>query len=281
MSRSISSPSIRAAGIQASYVPKRAANHGLYVPREEVQRESLKPGQKALFERQLYSEEARGLAKTHLSVHRPEDTQYNTELGQTTKPTDYVSPGQKSFKPTRIIGENTEAVYRGSAHWRSEAHAMLNEDAISGSVYTRQYGPSYQASNPTCCLTSPLDPTTNHEGYGEYGSKPRDRMNVESDQLPLHRVGTFKGTVKGTSHVPGYGGFFPINTVNPLVRKIEQGTETRPIKKDLLTENHIMAIPRYAGYKPLDVKNEPSSVGITKLTENGQNYIKHGLATFA
>lgn len=278
LGRSASSSSIRAAGLQATHIPRKAANHGTYVGMSEAARPALKPGQTHLSERQLYSSEAGTLHSTYLQGHRPMGSQY-VQMGQHIAAQNYAEAAAKSQRPPRTSEETLG--HRSTSHWRSEYRTNMHEDSIAGAVQHRQFGPPYQAANPAICLSAPFAATTNQEGFGHYGSKVTDRMSHEDSRMPVLRADTHKGTVKGTSHIPGYSGFLASNTVNPLVAKVEQGGLTRCLDKHLMTDNFNSRLVGYGGYKPTNAKNDKGGVQVSGLTSHGATFKAPDLRAFA
>jgi len=278
LGRSASSSSIKAAGLQATHIPRRAANHGTYVSMADAARPALKPGQTHLSERQLYSSEAGAPQSTYLQAHRPTGSQY-AHMGQHVAAQKYSESAAKSQRPVR----NTEDApgHRSCSHWRSEYQTNMHEDSIAGAVQHRQFGPPYQSANPATCLSATFPATTNQEGFGHYGSDPTHRMNHEDSRLPVLRADTHKGTTKGTNHIAGYSGFLPSNTVNPLVARVEQGGQTRSIEKHLMTENYNSRLVGYGGYKPTTAKNDKGGVKVGGLTSNGATFKAPNLRAFA
>jgi len=279
LGRSASSSSIRAAGVQATHIPRRAANHGLYVGFEESARPALKPGQTHLSDRQLYSSEAVALPSTYLQGHMPNGSQY-VRMGQHVAAQNYAESAAKTQRPPRTKDDG--GGHRSASHWRSEYQTNMHEDSIAGAVQHRQFGPSYQAANPAVCLSAPFAATTNQEGFGHYGSNPTHRMSHEDSRMPVLRADTHKGTVKGTNHIPGYSGFLASNTVNPLVARVEQGGLTRCTEKHLMTDNFNSRLVGYGGYKPTNARNDKGGVQVKPgLTSHGATFSAPDLRAFA
>jgi len=243
---------------------------------QEVVPISLKPGQRSM-ERQFYGEEARGLEDTFLQQGRPVESAYSKLHSSLTKPEDYMEP-TKPIKPTQAPGGGG---HWNTAHWRSEYRSSMDDRSVEGARYHRQFGPSYQATNPPTCVGAAALATAYHEEFGTYGSDPRNRVRPDADRLPVFRTGLTPGTHKGTQHIPGYSGFLPSNTRNPHVARVEMGANMRSTDKTNLGQAFHTNLPGYRGHKPTHVTNDRGGMPPTTSTTMGKDFQAPPLAAFA
>merc|ERR1711959_779374 len=102
--------------------------------------------------------------------------------------------------------------------------------------------------------------------FGQYGSDPRARLCKFDTRLPNPKTELTIGTTKGTSHIPGYQGFLPQNTNNPLVAAIESGEKIRTVDKSNLTEIYHLNIPDCAGHVGANAKNDKGPRQINSIS---------------
>jgi len=256
---SSSSATLRTAGSTLStsqaHIPKRAVQHGVFLPSFEVLPTDLKPGQRSLV-RQLYQEEARGAGETFLAPDRPHDSIYGKEVSKLLSPEAYKDPTKKLNPQEAPDGQGHHKV----AHWKSSSHAMHDHSAVAGAVYHRQHGPPYQVANPPTCVGHGQMFTSYHEFHGKYGSNPRDRLHPHLDKMPIIKSALHEGTHKGTAHIPGYQGFLASNTSNPHVARMAGGAEQRSVDKTNLTQQFHTNLLNYSGHVPLHARNDNGGV---------------------
>eukprot|EP00927_Polykrikos_kofoidii_P068555 TRINITY_DN63903_c0_g1_i1.p1 TRINITY_DN63903_c0_g1~~TRINITY_DN63903_c0_g1_i1.p1 ORF type:complete len:285 (-),score=21.70 TRINITY_DN63903_c0_g1_i1:138-992(-) len=269
LGRSLSTPALRAAAeMKLTHVPKRASQHGVFLPGYEFAPTSLKPGQFRT-ERQVYTEEAKAHEQTYLEVDLPQGSSYHRSHSTCTRPEDYSY--QKAIKP----GEpREEGGHRGVAHWGSNYKQTHSKSAIAGAGYHRQYGPACQALNPPTCVSGAESFSSYREDYGEYGSDPRNRMAPGDTSIPVIRNVLTYGTPKGTMHMPGYQGFLPTNTANPSVARVEKGIDLRSTDKSNLTQTFHTNLVNYGGHIPINATNDKGGVKAHTLTEFGRSFRK-------
>jgi len=268
MSMSGSNSALRSAGVAMAHVPRRATQHGIYLSTSEVPPTSLKPGQTHLRERQLYTEEAPPQEESYMRAGMPAKSVYAKDHSEMTKPEHYK-------EPTRPIKQRVSEIKGGHhdvSHWRSAYKADHNEDAVYGAVHHRQHGPSYQATNPTACVSRPDDPTSYHSDYGKAGTDPRSKIDPYSDKLPVFKSALTRGTTKATAHIPGYQGFLATNTTNPFVARVEQGGAVRSLDKHVLSDQYNTNLVGYMGHRPMHAKNDNGGVRTSLLTTSGKDY---------
>jgi len=274
MLHSASAPSLRAAGasLAHSHVPRRATQHGIFLSSCQILPTDLKPGQRTV-DRHLYGEEAKANYETYVGVDLPKGSVYAQGTSNHHLPEDYMFP-TKSLKPSYA---DEEGGHRGTAHWQSNYKSTLGTSAIHGAVPHRQHGPSYQQLNPPTCLGRGEDLSAYQENHGRPGFNPMDRMLGQTNKMPVIKGHLTFGTTKGTSHIPGYSGFLPTNTANPLVAKIEQGGNERSVDKTNLTEAFHTNLVGYQGHKPGNARNDTGGVRPTRLTSTGRDFSAHVL----
>jgi hypothetical protein len=228
-------------------------------------------------ERQVYGEEAKALEDTYLQQDRPAESAYKKLHSSLTNPKDYMEP-TKPIKPSFAAGGGG---HWNTAHWRSEYRSTMDERSVEGARYHRQFGPPYQATNPPTCIGAEALVTTKHEDFGTYGSDPRNRVNQDTDRLPVFRTGLTPGTHKGTQHIPGYSGFLPTNTRNPHVARVEMGANMRSTDKTNHVQTYHTNLPGYHGHKGTHVTNDRGGMPPTTSSTMGRDFQTPSLAAFA
>lgn len=261
-----------------SHVPKRALQHGLYVPGFEVAPPVLKPGQVDLT-RQLYADEAKPLSETYLNPDRPQKSVYARDLAGAVQPVHYVEP-RRPIKPSEPPLE--ECCHRGTSHWRSEYRSAMSKAAVQGACYHRQDGPSYQATNPPTCIGGAGMASSYTKDYGTRGSNPRDKMRLEDDQPPVITSELTAGTVKGTFHIPGYQGFIPSNTSCEAAARVAKGETLRSVDKTNLAEGFHANLVGYTGFVPQAARSSMYCQRETSLaTVTGRDFIAPRIGALA
>ncbi|CAK9049283.1 unnamed protein product [Durusdinium trenchii] len=254
LGRSASSGALVNAGAaQMTHVPKRATQHALFLASWEVAPPCLKPGQATAGSRAVYSEEAPDPKTTYVAERLPPKSMYGETVSELTVIEDYKNPTQ----PIRQKEPSASSVgHRGAAHWSSTYKTSHDDNAIVGSAYHRQTGPSYQAANPPTCIGGAGSMSAMSEDFGVYGSDPRDKVDPLLDRIPIRKTALTKGTPKGTLHIPGYNGFLPTNTRNPYCARVESGATARTNDKSHITDQYHINTLHYAGHVPLSVTND-------------------------
>lgn len=272
--RSLSTGALKAcAEMKLTHIPKRCTQHGVHLAGFEVLPTTLKTGQFRV-ERQVYTEEARPLEETFCETDLPKGSNHSRSINTQTKPEDYKY--QKAIKP----GEpEEEGGHRGCSHWQSSTKAAYSAEAVSGAVYHRQHGPSYQALNPPTCVGNGPMTSSYRQDYGLHGSNPRDKMAYASlhpqrfePMMPVFKHALTYGTPKGTCHMPGYQGFLPLNTSNPMVARVEDGALLRSNDKTNLTSEFHTNLITYAGHKPMNANNDKGGVRPNTISEMGRSF---------
>lgn len=250
-----------------AHIPKRAAQHGLFLSGAEVTPVSLKPGQTQLLRQDFYTAEAKPLKDTYMKAEEVKESVYGKTIGNITLPEDYADP-QKPMKP-KAVGQGKPC---STAHWSSEYKSTFTPDSIDGATHSRQVGPPFKAPNQPTCVSQPADFSSYSKEYGVYGSDPRNRF-VPGDTTRMHlKTELDVGTTKGTKHIPGYQGFLATNTRTPEVAAAEMGLAIRSVDKTNLTETYHQNVPGYSGHNPDSAKNDRGGRQPTQLTISGRDY---------
>ncbi|CAJ1330339.1 unnamed protein product [Effrenium voratum] len=253
LGKSASAGALVNAGAALSHVPKRATQHALFLASWEVPPPALKPSEASSGSRAVYSEEAPDLKTTYLQERLFPDSVYRETISKLTVPDHYKAPTQpikQAEPPASSVG------HRGAAHWSSTYKTAHDDNAVTGAVYHRQNGPSYQAANPPTCIGGAGAISSMSEDFGVYGSDPRSKVDPMLDRIPIMKTALTRGTPKGTLHIPGYHGFLPLNTRNPYVARVESGATVRTNDKSHITDQFHVNTLHYAGHKPLSVTND-------------------------
>lgn len=271
MGRSSSNPALRSAGAGVlSHIPKRATQHGSYVPGWELPPTQLKPGQISL-ERQLYSEEVKDHEETYMETDLEKGSVYQRSIESLLIPRDFFWP-QKPIRQTQPEGGGG---HHGCAHWKSTYRSDVNDAARFDAVLRRQNGPSYQIANPPTCVGGGQLLSTHQEAFGLYGSDPRHKLGNEHEATfnPTMKTALTVGTTKGTAHIPGYQGFLATNTANPRVAEIAHGGTMRTTDKSNITETYQTNMVGYLGHKPQNALNDRGAFTVDKrLTTKGRDF---------
>lgn len=256
-----------------AHIPKRAAQHGLFLPGFEVARPCLKPGQDQLLRQNYYSTEAKDLEETYIGLDNlTKKSEYGKNIATRTLPEDYEEP-EKPMRPPVV--EN-KAGHTGTAHWRSSYSSEFSMESIEGAVPHRQVGPPFESCNPPSVVSAPNELSMYSMNFGQYGSNPRARLSSTDTSLPNPKTELTVGTTKGTSHIPGYQGFLPTNTNNPRVAAIEAGEHMRTVDKTNITEVFHLNPPGYAGHVPGNAQNDRGPRQINRFSTTGRDYSSVG-----
>lgn len=251
-----------------AHIPKRAGQHGLFLPGFEVARPALKPGQEQLNRQNYYTAEAKDLEETYLSENQFKDSEYGKHIAKRTLPEDYDTP-EKPMRPPEV---KNSAGHTGTAHWRSEYGQSFSKDTLTGAVPYRQVGAPFECEVPPTVVSAPNELSMYSKDFGQYGSNPRARLSPSDTRLPNPKSELTVGTTKGTSHIPGYQGFLPINTNNPKVAAIEAGEHMRGVDKSNLCEVFHLNMPGYAGHVPSNAHNDRGPRQINTFSTAGKTY---------
>lgn len=277
MNRSESAPALKSAGATMTHmhIPKRATQHGTFLPQWETQLIDLKVGQNSVT-RNVYALEAKPLSETYLHQDRPMKSVYNNM--QQAKPDHYKDPVRpvKPSEPSEYCG------HRGTSHWGSESKHAHSLAAIEGAQYNRQDGPSYQAANPPTCVSRGEQLSCFQEFHGKHGfagplstmERPHHGFSTGSQavfKMPVSTHELTKGTHKGTLHIPGYQGFIPTNTSNPFCARVASGADLRE-KKSMLTSQFHVNLLGYCGHTPVHPNNDNGGRKVDDISTMGRNY---------
>jgi len=250
-----------------SHIPKRATQHGIYMPGHEVPPTCLKPGQTADI-RQLYQEEVKDNEETYLAADIEKGSVYQRQMARV-RPTDYWYP----TKPIKQTQPPEGAGHHGCAHWKSEYRSNVNDAARFDTILYRQNGPCYQIANPPTCVGAGEVPSQFQADFGKYGSNPRDKLPPKTfDKMPTLKTALTVGTTKGTAHIPGYQGFLATNTVNPKVAAVAHGGNLRSTDKANITQVFHTNCVGYAGHKPENARNDRGGVTQDSRTTIGRDF---------
>jgi len=260
------------AGMRAArafaHMPKRATQHGVFLPGNEAPIAALKPGQEELHRQQFYTTEAKPLQETYLAQDSFKESVYRTSLSKLTLPEDYLEVS----KPIRPVKASHPPGYSGTDHWTSEYKHVFAEGTGAKKRTKKQYGAPYQMLDPPGCVSQPMMLSFYQGEFGTYGSNPRHKIGPNDTKLPAKKSELTVGTTKGTLHVPGYQGFLPTNTNNPKVAKIERGDFNRAVDKSNITEIFHLNLPGYLGHIPTNSMNDRGPRQMSSMTTMGKAY---------
>lgn len=253
-----------------THVPKRAVQHSIFTPSQEVTPIALKPGQTELHFNGLYTSEIKVTTNCREKPALLQDSQniseYANSINSATQVKDYVN----TVRPRRFE-EKEKGESKSAAHWRSEYAASSTEGA-SRMVTPRMTAAQILASRhmpiPRSCKPRGETDTCHLADFGRQGSDPRDKVAAGSTKCPLFKSSLTAGTHKGTLHPPGYQGFIPSYPgFSGALNRIEQGETLRSTDKTNIVQIFHKNLVGYAGHVPMSVTNElgprkPSSLTI-------------------
>lgn len=257
--------------LEMAHVPKRATQHGLFLPGAEAPVVSLKPGQQELERRGFYTTEAKALEETYLSQDQFNESIYAKAISHGTLPVDYEDPQKPTQKRNAAATAGTGG-HMGTGHWRSEYRGAYESDSLTQVSYKRQHGPPFETQAPPACVSQPNELSFYQQEFGVYGSDPRTRIPKDASRVPVEKTDLTRGTTKGTAHIPGYQGYIPTNTNNSKVKSIESGEQIREVSKSNLVDIYHLNIPGYAGTVPTNAKNDKGPRQISTMTVTGKDY---------
>ncbi|CAD7929770.1 unnamed protein product [Amoebophrya sp. A25] len=113
------------------------------------------------------------------------------------------------------------------------------------------------------------------------GDIAKDGRSGEAPELPREAITKFvtvkheltKGTTRGTSHIPGYQGYIPVNTSNRNCAKIECGIGERE-KWFNLAEQYHLNIPGYTGHLPYSSINDRGTRQVNSMSTYNRDYAR-------
>mmetsp|Transcript_32155 Transcript_32155/g.75509 ORF Transcript_32155/g.75509 Transcript_32155/m.75509 type:complete len:265 (-) Transcript_32155:91-885(-) len=252
-----------------AHIPKRTPQHGLFVPLEEVMPPELKPGQKELHRRDMYSSQLPPREETYITKDGFRETTYGKTISNVTEPEDYVyttQPMPMAAPPPRHRDDT------GTRHWRSEYNAAMGREALDDAEYFRQVGDPNVSRQPPAKHHPVADVSLNQEDFGEYGTDPRDKIGAFDDKLPVIHTDRSAGTTKGTVHLPGYQGHLPVNPRNSWRLRAETGMTPRSLAKVNPTQTCRLNVVGYTGHVPDTARNDRGPRKPTTRTTYGEDF---------
>lgn len=242
-------------------MPKRANGFSGFVPVAETIRCSLKPGQKELARKGVYEAEAKPDTVTYLSANKPLSNYSDFQI--TTK-ADYAPP--QPACPDRWKDEP-----KSVAHWSSEYRSNYKHDSDECPKFLRQREPLYTSNDPPACLSQGYLHSSYNADFGPEGYDIRSRLDPNSSKCPRTLGDLTAGTTTGTSHIPGYQGFLPVESRNPRVSAYASGKKIKHKNDGALVQNFHQNMPGYSGFVAKVAINDQGPRQITTLTE-ASNY---------
>lgn len=261
-----------------SHVPKRAVQHGIYTPSEEISPPSLKPGQKELRTLGLYTSEVsyRGSAGSTLQ-DRGFTTEYTEQVSKATCTEDYKNPRRPIRTDRRANAESID--YTGASHWSSEYRQSSTEGAsrmATPRMTAVEILASRQIPPPPNCISRAPELSCYLADFGRHGSDPRDKVSTMDTKLPVFKSDLTAGTPIGTSHIAGYQGFIPSHPgCNEMLQKAASGECMRSTDKTNISQIFHKDLVGYAGHIPQAVLNDFGGRKPSKLTIFGKDFQPH------
>lgn len=275
-----------------SHVPKRAVQSGLYTPGEEILPVHLKPGQKELHSKGLYTAETSYVKPQEPCIlqERGYESEYTKHLATTTAPDDYRNP-VKPLKKAVLARTSVDSEKTGGSHWVSEYRARASEGASKWQTpretatlpegASRMQTPRMAAGHiightPASCVSRVEDSSMYLTDFGRHGSNPRDSLSPHHIKLPVFKSALTAGTPRGTSHIPGYQGFIPSYPgFNASLLRVADGDFVRSTDKTNMAQVYHKNLVGYAGHEPAAVINEFGPRKPSTLTIMGHDFQPH------
>lgn len=247
-----------------AHIPKRATQNGIFLSGSEVSPPCLKPGQQDLHRQDLYTQEAKPVARPYMFQDQFADSHYATHIAKITLPEDYSDP-VAAMRPPTVTAHGAG----GTDHWVSEYKASLNEYKGTKSKEAELGKPwfPYEDFGNGGVLDGRGGMNSSYqEEFGKYRSNPRDKIGVSNKKT------MDAGTTKGTKHIPGYQGFVPGNTFSEEVARVENGDFSRSVDKTNIEQTFHSNIIGYSGHVPSSALNHRGAREITARTVYGHDY---------
>lgn len=252
-------------------MPRRSAQHGLYLPQEETPPIALKPGQTQVRRQDFYSQEARPNSETYIEKDRCKGSNYSRTHADHLIPEDFLNRDQ-AVRPPDTGGKDGS-----TQHWGSEyrsAHVDWNVQRVQ-----RVREPAYFPYSPPSAVGHALDASSYSEDFGKHGSNPRDLVVPGDDRLPYRKTPLHAGTSKGTMHIPGYQGFlpqFPRASCPESARSSSTPNTARfgarSLDKTNIQEVYHTNLVGYAGHVPESARNDLGGRKTTTRTMHGKDF---------
>ena len=87
-----------------------------------------------------------------------------------------------------------------------------------------------------------------------------------SNSLKIENIDFALGTTCGTSHIPGFQGFLPVESRNPRVAHYASGKDIKKKNDAALVQNFHQNMPGYGGFVAKVAINDQGPRQITSLT---------------
>lgn len=270
-------------------MPKRATQHGMFVPSSETEPPTLKPGQKDLHRKGLYTLEAKRAfaATTYLTLDLPHSSEYAAM--QKCSPDDYLYRDERSRRAAEFRQETChsarcfrEGVSSSAAHWQSEYKA-LGQEAGLAAADLRQMArgvPRRWPENKVGIVGCAEDGTAYRDEFGRYGSDPREKVRPEDARMPVLKHELILGTTKVSQHIPNYQGFIPTRASNPWVARAVAGEVRNNLDKVDMADIFHRDLVGYAGHVPHSFRNDLGGRKPTNLTVHGSDFAPFRSARF-
>mmetsp|Transcript_62167 Transcript_62167/g.111979 ORF Transcript_62167/g.111979 Transcript_62167/m.111979 type:complete len:273 (+) Transcript_62167:84-902(+) len=265
-----------------AHIPKRAVQHGVHLPSEEVSPPTLKLGQTALHSRGFYTNEMRlstnsGRQESVGLQDRQHKSEYSKAISSSTRNEDYVNPVKPKRKPaTEREAEGLERT--GASHWSTEYRTTSHEGAsrlATPRMTAEQILAGRTQPTPRSCVSRAPPDSCYLADFGRNGSNPRDSIQRDHTKLPLFKSALTAGTPRGTSHLPGYQGFIPSYPRGAALLRLAQGDSVRPAEKTNIIDIFHSNVVGYAGHEPSAVQNDFGGRKPTTQTTFGHDFIPH------
>ncbi|CAL1155361.1 unnamed protein product [Cladocopium goreaui] len=259
-----------------AHVPKRAVQHCLYTPLQEVHPPCLKPGQAEQIAAAEAAEAKKKDAPLPPFAKLFEDSQIESEyvrrMCKLRCPDDFKTPrGDK-----KADHADDHSCQIGVAHWRSEyAHnsAEGGSRRVQPQMTAQQILASRKVPTPRCCISKLQSFTCNHAEYGRNGDNPRDKVTPRDTQMPVLKNSLTAGSTRGTTHIPGYQGVIPRYAGSES--HMRASATPRSVDKTNIIPNFHKDIVGYAGHVPEAVCNDLGGRKPTDLTTFGHDFKPH------
>ena len=256
-----------------AHVPKRAVQHCLYTPLQDVPPPCLKPGQAeqiAAAEVAAARTEFPMPAVAALFENSQIESEYVRRMCKPRNPEEFKTP-----RVDKKTDKDSHASQISVAHWQSEYAHNSAEGAkrVQRQLTAQEILASRKVQTPRGGKLQNF--TCNHVEYGRDGDNPRDKVTPRDTQMPVFKNELTAGSTRGTIHIPGYQGHIPRYTgFSESHMRAARGTPRSTDKTNIIHNFH-KDIVGYAGHVPEAVCNDFGGRKPTDLTTFGHDFKPH------
>ncbi|KAL4437874.1 hypothetical protein ABPG74_001045 [Tetrahymena malaccensis] len=233
---------------------------------------SLKPGRQVLSPNDVWEQTQRTRDDASMyENHQHYKTVYKVDVSNAVQPKDYqnhthVKKGLQTQYQLQATGKSvlsygsdrkdevfdpnndSSKLKTGVEHWKSNYNAGI-KDPYS---YSKALRPEWSYHLKPHQVDSKIGPTEYKTTFGEFGTKPTDKLNEYGNEIINKHEDPLKmGTTKSTFHIPNYTGFIPAaRTVGKSLEHSAALNSRVDKSRATIVDNYHTKIPGYAGHQP-------------------------------